>query len=123
MNREEKNKIFNENKNFNENKMLNETLECCCRALLQQRSILPYCGTAADWIGILNDSGRPLSACDGYFSELNNKQNKILNEILWYFIFTHHPSTCKARGRKRTIVTARTKQLNESKTEMLPIYI
>lgn len=39
------------------------------------------------------------------------------------FLFAHHPSTDKARGRKRTRVTARTKQLNELKTEMLPIYI
>lgn len=37
------------------------------------------------------------------------------------FIFTHHPSTCRARRGKRTRGTARIKQLNETKTEMLPI--
>ena len=100
MNREEKNKIFNENKNFNENKMLNETLECCCRALLQQRSILPYCGTAADWIGILNDSGRPLFACGWYFAKMKNKQNKILNEILWYFYIYPSPVNLQGKGKE-----------------------
>ena len=98
MNREEKNKIFNENKNFNENKMLNETLECCCRAVLLWLSVMPYCGTAADWIGMLDDSGRPLSACDRCFGKLNNKQNKILNEILWYFCI--YPSPVNLQGKE-----------------------
>ena len=69
--------------------------------------MLPYCGTAADWIGMLNDSGRPLSACGWYFAKMKNKQNKISNEILWYFIFTHHPSTDKARSRKEYKVSGK----------------
>ena len=67
-------------------------LSARCRAVLQWRSMLPYCGTAADWLGMLDDSGRPLSTCDGYFAKLNNKQNKILNEKLWYFCIYLIPS-------------------------------
>lgn len=96
-------------------------LSARCRAMLQWRSMLPYCGNAAYWLGMLDDSGRPLSACNGCFAELNDKQNKILNEILWYFHIYPYPSTCKARGRGSTRETARIKQLNETKTELLPI--
>ena len=52
----------------------------------------------ADWIGMLDDSGRPLSACDGCFAELNNKQNKILNETLWCFRF--YPSPINLQGEE-----------------------
>ena len=80
--------------------MLNETLECCCRAPLKQRSMLPYCGTAADWIGVLDDSGRPLFACDRCFGKLNNKQNKILNETLWYFYVYPSPINRQGKGKE-----------------------
>ena len=49
--------------------------------------------------------------------------SKIKTEMKYFgtFIFTHHPSTYKARRRGRTRGTARIKCLNESKTELLPI--
>ena len=73
---EETNKIFNENKNCN------ETLECCCGAVLavflrcNGGSSLLYCSTAADWLGMLEDSGRPLSACNGCFGKRTTSKIK-----------------------------------------------
>ena len=54
---------------------------------------------------------------------LNKTTSKIKTEMKYFgtFTFTHHPSTCKARGRGSTMETARIKCLNETETEMLPI--